>query len=60
MESWRPSRFVAVAILLAVPTTVVNCNRVVFGVANVPAYIGSYERRAAIRYGAGPRQSLDV
>jgi acetyl esterase/lipase len=43
-----------------VPALLVNCGRLAYGVINVPAYVGSYERRADIRYGDLPRQSLDV
>jgi acetyl esterase/lipase len=56
----RPSRIAAIAILFAVPTLLVNCSRLAYGVMNVPAYVGSYERHADIRYGDLPRQSLDV
>jgi acetyl esterase/lipase len=49
-----------VAILLAAIATLANCNRVSFGIANAPAYLGSYERRAGLPYGTKPRQSLDV
>jgi acetyl esterase/lipase len=59
MAMWR-SRIVIVAIILAVPITLANCSRVAFGVVNVPAYLGSYERRSDIAYGSEPRQSLDV
>jgi len=53
-------RIVVIAIILAVPTLIANCSRVAYGVLNAPAYLGSYERRANIRYGELPRQSLDV
>jgi acetyl esterase/lipase len=56
---WR-SRAAVVAILIAVTAALANCNRVSFGIANAPAYFGSYERRASIPYGREPRQSLDV
>ncbi len=59
MAMWR-SRIVVVAIILAVPLAFANCSRLAFGVANVPAYFGSYERRADTPYGTEPRQSLDV
>lgn len=59
MAKWR-SRAAVLAILVAVPLTLANCGRVSFGLANVPAYFGSYSRRADIPYGTEPRQSLDV
>ncbi|HEU4623135.1 MAG TPA: alpha/beta hydrolase [Steroidobacteraceae bacterium] len=59
MANWR-SRAVIVAILLAVPVTLANCGSVSFGIANAPAYFGSYTRSADIAYGREPRQTLDV
>jgi acetyl esterase/lipase len=56
----RPSRVVAIAIIAAGVASLANCGRLAFGVANVPSYIGWYERRAGIPYGTDPRQSLDV
>jgi acetyl esterase/lipase len=56
----RPSRIATIAILFAVPALLVNCSRLAYGVMNVPAYVGSYERHADIPYGDLPRQSLDV
>jgi acetyl esterase/lipase len=53
-------RLTAIAIILAVPTLLVNCSSIVYGVMNASASIGSYERHANIRYGDLPRQSLDV
>lgn len=53
-------RITVIAILLAVPTLLMNCSRVANGVLNTPAYFGSYERHANIPYGKLPRQSLDV
>ena len=53
-------RITVIAIILAVPTLLVNCSRVAYGVLNAPAYLGSYERHANIRYGELSRQSLDV
>ena len=53
-------RIAVIAIILAVPTLLMNCSRVAYGVMNAPAYVGSYERHANIRYGELPRQSLDV
>jgi acetyl esterase/lipase len=53
-------RVAVIAIILTVPTLFANCSRVAFGVMNAPAYVGSYERHADIRYGGLPRQSLDV
>jgi acetyl esterase/lipase len=60
MVRLRPSRFVAVAIIFAVPLLLVNCSHIVFAVVNAPSYIGPYERHADIRYGTEARQSLDV
>ena len=57
---WRPSRIVVIAIILAVPTLIANCSRMLFAVVNVPAYFGAYQRHASIAYGTEPRQSLDV
>ena len=37
-----------------------GCTAVAFGIANVPALVGNYERHAGLRYAAGPRHSLDV
>ena len=56
----RPSRIVAVALVLAMPVAIANCSRILFGVVNAPAHIGRYERHASIAYGASPRQTLDV
>ena len=56
----RLSRFAAVTIILAVTATLVNCSSIVFAITNAPAYIGSYERHANIRYGEKARQTLDV
>src|SRR5882724_3395481 len=56
----RPSRVAAIAIIFAVPALLANCSRFAYGVMNVPAHLGSYERHADIRYGDLPRQSLDV
>ena len=56
----RPSRVAAIAIILAVPTLFANCSRIAYGVMNVPAYMGPYERQTNIRYGDLARQSLDV
>jgi acetyl esterase/lipase len=56
----RGSRVVVVAVIVAVIATLANCNRLSFGIANASAYFGSYERRAGLTYGTGPRQSLDV
>jgi acetyl esterase/lipase len=56
----RPSRIAAIAVILGVPTLLANCSTIAYGVLNVPAHLGSYERRADIRYGDLPRQSLDV
>lgn len=53
-------RITVIAIILAVPTLLVNCSRVAYGVMNGPSYLGSYERHANIRYGELRRQSLDV
>jgi acetyl esterase/lipase len=53
-------RVFAVSVILTVPLLVTNCTRIFFGVMNVPALAGSYERHANIRYGELPRQSLDV
>lgn len=56
----RPSRIVAVALVLAMPVAVANCSRILFGIVNAPAHIGQYERHASIAYGTSPRQTLDV
>jgi acetyl esterase/lipase len=56
----RPSRIAAIAVILAVPALITNCSRIAYGVMNLPARMGSYERRADIPYGKLPRQSLDV
>jgi acetyl esterase/lipase len=56
----RLSRVAAVAIIVTVPTLVANCRSVVYGALNAPSYVGSYERRADIRYGDLQRQSLDA
>jgi acetyl esterase/lipase len=56
----RPSRVVAVAIIATFVASIANCGRVAFGLVNAPSYIGRYDRHAGIRYGTGPRQSLDV
>jgi acetyl esterase/lipase len=56
----RPSRIAAIAIILAVPTFIANCSSAAYGILNVPAHVGAYERHAEIRYGDLPRQSLDV
>lgn len=53
-------RVTVIAIILAVPTLLVNCSRIAYGVMNAPASIGSYERHANIPYGDLRRQSLDV
>jgi acetyl esterase/lipase len=56
---WR-SRVIIVAIILTVPVTLANCGSVSFGIANAPAYFGSYARHADLAYGTEPRQTLDV
>jgi acetyl esterase/lipase len=56
----RLSRFVAVAIILTVIASLVNCSSIVFAITNAPSYIGSFERHADIRYGEESRQALDV
>lgn len=60
MTLWQPSRLAAAAFLLAVPIALANCSRLVFALANAPAYVGSFGRHAGIPYGADPRQSLDI
>jgi len=56
-----PLKIVALAcLLLSLTLAVVACGGIAFTVANTPALFGDFERRADIRYGAGPRQRLDV
>jgi acetyl esterase/lipase len=56
----RPSRIVAIAIIVAVPMFCAHWRAVVYGAINVPSYVGFYKRYASISYGDQPLQSLDV
>jgi acetyl esterase/lipase len=46
--------------ILSVASLLSACSSLVFGVANVPTYFGSYRRAVDVTYGSLPRQRLDV
>lgn len=48
------------AIIATAIASLTNCARIAFAIVNVPSRVGWYDRHSNIRYGAEPRQSLDV
>jgi acetyl esterase/lipase len=56
----RPSRVIAVLIIMAMVGLVCSVEPIVRGALNAPGYVGSYQRHADVRYGNEPRQSLDI
>jgi acetyl esterase/lipase len=57
-QRWRVAAGAALAILAA--SALVSCGGLAFTVANTPALVGDFTRRADLAYGEGPRRGLDV
>ena len=46
--------------LLGAAMLLASCTSLQLAVANAPALLGNYQRQAALRYGDGPRRTLDI
>jgi acetyl esterase/lipase len=60
MPRVRLSRIAAVAIIAIVILALTHVGTIAYAIINAPSYIGSYERRADLRFGNESRQVLDV